>query len=378
MIASQEDEALASRPAKVSRREGSSSPNSRRDKKDNGSSAFHINNDSRRREEDERRRKGNDRERQNRDADFDDRRGNRRDDGRIGARSGRQSFSSLAQGGRNPRDGRDGGVSYSRMAAGVDGGGGRRGSSLTSFSARDRDRDRDPSATAQTGGTRYGGGGDSSSARLDRRGGGVEQPPRAAGGRDRDSRDRDDRDNNGRTRGSSDYARRDHRDHRDRDHRGEATNGTSVNKRRDGGGAGAGEDRTEDASGRGDGDSKKSKGIFSYIVGGGGNSDSIHNESSSPAQPQASTTARNGDVADYGPRGGSGAPAAATGRGARPNSMALSSILRSDRRTNNRLDREQFDGAQTRLRKLAPEGDEVKDNFRYVQLVLCFRQQFCT
>ena len=50
---------------------------------------------------------------------------------------------------------------------------------------------------------------------------------------------------------------------------------------------------------------------------------------------------------------------------ARPNSAALSNILRSDRRTNIRMDREQFDGAQTRLRKLAPEGKEVADNFRY-------------
>lgn len=46
--------------------------------------------------------------------------------------------------------------------------------------------------------------------------------------------------------------------------------------------------------------------------------------------------------------------------------MALSNILRSDRRTNIRMDREQFDGAQTRLRKLAPEGKEVADNFRFV------------
>lgn len=58
------------------------------------------------------------------------------------------------------------------------------------------------------------------------------------------------------------------------------------------------------------------------------------------------------------------AAARAAARVARPNSAALSSILRSDRRTNIRMDREQFDGAQTRLRKLAPEGKEVADNFR--------------
>lgn len=70
-------------------------------------------------------------------------------------------------------------------------------------------------------------------------------------------------------------------------------------------------------------------------------------------------------AADGRAAGAEGRAAAAAARVARPNSAALSSILRSDRRTNIRMDREQFDGAQTRLRKLAPEGREVADNFRY-------------
>lgn len=34
------------------------------------------------------------------------------------------------------------------------------------------------------------------------------------------------------------------------------------------------------------------------------------------------------------------------------------------------MDREQFDGAQNRLRKLAPEGKEVSDNFRFVNALV--------
>eukprot|EP00752_Nemacystus_decipiens_P007512 g6712.t2 len=106
----------------------------------------------------------------------------------------------------------------------------------------------------------------------------------------------------------------------------------------------------EDSSDRPTGPKKKT-GIFSYIQ--------TTAEGASGAKPPQSTAAEGRSA------GGEGrSKAAASGaRVARPNSAALSNILRSDRRTNIRMDREQFDGAQTRLRKLAPEGKEVADNF---------------
>ncbi|CAM9627004.1 unnamed protein product [Choristocarpus tenellus] len=38
-------------------------------------------------------------------------------------------------------------------------------------------------------------------------------------------------------------------------------------------------------------------------------------------------------------------------------------MIRGDRRTNIRMDREQYDASQGRLLNLAPEGNEVKDSF---------------
>lgn len=245
--------------------------------------------------------------------------------------------------------GRDGGVSY-----------------YTSFAAgapRDRDRDRD-------------GGRDTIRERDGRSGGGVRSDRRSEtlmGGERYNSRlDRDIRDKDGRrdSRGRPDYPPRergrdvDREKERDRERERERERERDRDRGRDRdtersiatGGDRVGGTRREDPTRpvSKDATNSKSKGIFSYIAptgagvssGAGGGSDG--NKTNAPAR-----TERNGD-------GGTDGPV----RTVRPNSSALSSILRSDRRTNSRLDREQFDGAQTRLRKLAPEGDEVKDTFR--------------
>lgn len=266
--------------------------------------------------------------------------------------------------------GRSGGRSQGGIRNGHGGGGERsRDAGSRALSTRDREReiarDRDGRRGRDAGSSRY------ESSRSDRRD--LEQPPRTRhhqqDGRDR-VRDRDIT----RDRGGSDYPRRDERSAGGTGQRGSGGSRDrdpypSSGGRRSGDATGRdaarrGEDPTGDDVGNGpDPASKKSKGIFSYIGGGGGGAGtagpaggSSNSNSNSPSRQ-----AGNGDAS--GGTNGSGAQAVA--RAARPNSSALSSIIRSDRRTNNRLDREQFDGAQTRLRRLAPEGDEVKDNFRY-------------
>lgn len=114
---------------------------------------------------------------------------------------------------------------------------------------------------------------------------------------------------------------------------------------------------------------KEKTGIFSYIKittagnsnGNGDGGGSGGGGASAPAAPSSAASSATGSAA-----GAEGRVAAGTSRSSRPNSAAIVNILRSDRRTNIRLDREQFDAAQTRLRKLAPEGNDVCDNFRFV------------
>ncbi|CAB1117442.1 unnamed protein product [Ectocarpus sp. CCAP 1310/34] len=100
---------------------------------------------------------------------------------------------------------------------------------------------------------------------------------------------------------------------------------------------------------------KEKTGIFSYIKK---TAAAINGNN-----PIAGSSGRDATTADGRAAGADGRAKAAAARAARPNSAALVNILRSDRRTNIRMDREQFDGAQTRLRKLAPEGNDVCDNF---------------
>ena len=109
---------------------------------------------------------------------------------------------------------------------------------------------------------------------------------------------------------------------------------------------------------------KEKTGIFSYIK----KTAAAINGSSGSSNPVAGSGGRDDKdtTADGRAAGADGRARAAAARSARPNSAALVNILRSDRRTNIRMDREQFDGAQTRLRKLAPEGNDVRDNFRLV------------
>ena len=176
------------------------------------------------------------------------------------------------------------------------------------------------------------------------------------GARDREKKSTRDRD---RERDRERDSSRDRDRERDRDRHGEREERERDRSRRDG--REGSSDFAQDAAG---GTKKKSTtGIFSYIASSaaGTAATTTNNNNNNDNSPAGMSTEGGGDTA-----ADAGSAATPAPRAVRPNSSALSNILRSDRRINNRLDREQFDAAQSRLRKLAPEGDVVKDNFRCV------------
>ena len=302
---------------------------------------------------------------------------------RYGDRSRRDEEERRRRGGRegNARGygGRDGGASY--YSSFVAGGRGDRDRERERGRDRGRDLERDPMRDRDA---RVGGGG---------RGG---RHSETFLGTDRfDSRLERDRDGRRDSRGRPDYAPRERergnerergkerekeRERaREKERENEREKGRDRGRDRDGerepavgvdrvGGARREEDPVRSSAK--DAASSKSKGIFSYIAptGGGSGRSAANGETNGNAPVSPARPERNGD----GALAGAGAGPA---RAARPNSTALSNILRSDRRTNHRLDREQFDGAQTRLRRLAPEGNEVKDTFRCARLSTICREQ---